>query len=153
MNWEAGDPDAVAFSAATTSPDEPETTCSDFHLDKGDRRVTVLRSRPQGHASEFGVIEATRTAAFWRSTRRPHCANHPGRRHRVYASMGNYIVLHPQPVAACWQTMRGGSPAATILGAYARPKLAGQAKIYAYDFQDNRDSGEPAISEPFTGAT
>jgi glucose-1-phosphate adenylyltransferase len=72
----------------------------------------------------------------------------PGDPARVFASMGNYIfstrtllrLLHEDAAIA---------ESNHDFGRDILPKLAGKAEIYAYDFQTNRISGEPADAQPY----
>lgn len=121
----------------------------DFHLAK-DAEVTVAAIPvPREHAREFGVIEANqdgRIRGF--HEKNPNAPTMPGDPSRVYASMGNYIFSTPTLLDLLKVDAKvPGSH--HDFGMDILPKLAGDASIYAYNFEVNRIPGEPEDSSPY----
>ncbi len=121
----------------------------DYHMAKGAEVTVAAIPVPRAQASEFGVIEADgegRIMGF--HEKNPDAPTMPGDSSRVYASMGNYIfssrTLIDLLVADSKQPASRHDFGMDIL-----PKLAGNAPIYAYNFETNRIPGEAADSIPY----
>ena len=121
----------------------------DFHLAKHAEVTVAAIPVPKKHAAEFGVIEANadgRIMAF--HEKNPNAPTIPGDPSQVYASMGNYIFS--KPTLAHLLEADANDPASHHdFGKDILPKLAGNAPIYAYNFQTNRIPGEHADSMPY----
>ena len=72
----------------------------------------------------------------------------PGDGDRVYASMGNY-VFSTRTLLDLLHEDAAEPESAHDFGHDILPKLAGNADIYAYDFQSNRIPGEKIDAEPY----
>jgi glucose-1-phosphate adenylyltransferase len=139
---EQADPHVVAIFGGDHIYRMNITSMIEYHEQK-DAAVTVAAIPVEKkYATEFGVIETApdgRVIAFHEKT--PDAPTIPGDPERVYASMGNYIFstrtllreLHDD-------AMNEGS--SHDFGRDILPKLAGNAEIFAYDFQTNRIPGE-----------
>jgi glucose-1-phosphate adenylyltransferase len=139
---EQADPHLVAIFGGDHIYRMNITSMIEYHEQK-DAAVTVAAIPvDKKYATEFGVIETApdgRVIAFHEKT--ADAPTIPGDPDRVYASMGNYIFstrtllreLHDD-------AMNEGS--SHDFGRDILPKLAGNAAIFAYDFQTNRIPGE-----------
>jgi len=100
-------------------------------------------------AAEFGVIEADndgRVLAF--HEKNPNAPTMPGDDDMVYASMGNYIFSTPRLLELLHADAKDPDSHHDF-GKDILPKLAGEAPIYAYNFQSNRIPGEPKDNAPY----
>lgn len=121
----------------------------DFHLANQAEVTVAAIPVPRHQAIEFGVIEADdrgRIMAF--HEKKMDAPTMPGDSNRVYASMGNYIfstrsLLDLLKADAREQTSHHD------FGMDILPKLAGNAPIYAYNFETNRIPGEAEDSVPY----
>jgi len=139
---EQADPHLVAIFGGDHIYRMNITSMIEYHEQK-DAAVTVAAIPVEKkYASEFGVIETApdgRVIAFHEKI--ADAPTIPGDPERVYASMGNYVFstrtllreLHDD-------AMNEGS--SHDFGRDILPKLAGNAEIFAYDFQTNRIPGE-----------
>ena len=121
----------------------------DFHLATQAEVSVAAIPVARHHAVEFGVIEATadgRIAAF--HEKNPNAPTMPGDSSRVYASMGNYIFSTRTLLDLLIEDAKDPKSHRDF-GRDILPKLAGQAPIYAYNFETNRIPGEPADSTPY----
>src|ERR1019366_7825650 len=101
------------------------------------------------HAAEFGVIEAgedDRILAF--HEKNPDAPSIPGDSEQVYASMGNYIFSTRTLLDLLREDARNPDSHHDF-GKDILPKLAGNGRMFAYNFQTNRIPGEPADSAPY----
>ncbi|MGA2118439.1 MAG: glucose-1-phosphate adenylyltransferase [Bryobacteraceae bacterium] len=146
---EQSDPHVVAIFGGDHIYRMNISSMIDFHVHKNAEVTVAAIPVDKKHATEFGVIEAAedgRVLAF--HEKNPEAPTMPGDPDRVFASMGNYIfstrmllrLLHEDAAIA---------ESNHDFGRDILPKLAGKAEIYAYDFQSNRISGEPADSQPY----
>jgi len=120
----------------------------DFHLAKHAEVTVAAIPVPRQHATEFGVIEANaegRIMAF--HEKNPKAPTMPGDPSRVCASMGNYIFSTPTLVELLEADAKHPGSHHDF-GKDILPKLAGNAPIYAYNFETNRIPGE-ADSAPY----
>ncbi len=139
---EQADPHVVAIFGGDHIYRMNITSMIEYHEHK-DAAVTVAAIPVEKkYSTEFGVIETApdgRVIAF--HEKRPDAPTIPGDPEHVYASMGNYVFstrtllreLHDD-------AMNEGS--SHDFGRDILPKLAGNAEIFAYDFQTNRIPGE-----------
>jgi glucose-1-phosphate adenylyltransferase len=146
---EQSDPDVVAIFGGDHIYRMNITQMIEYHVAKKAEVTVAAIPAPRDMASEFGVIEADETGrilAF--HEKNPHAPPMPEDPGRVFASMGNYIfststllkLLHDDAAEENSQHDFGHN----IL-----PRLAGQAEIYAYDFQTNSIPGERPDAEPY----
>ena len=121
----------------------------DFHMAKQAEVTVAAIPVPREQAREFGVIEVNeegRIMAF--HEKNPNARTMPGDSKRVYASMGNYIFSTGKLLDLLKaDAITAGSH--HDFGMDILPKLAGNAPIYAYNFEANRIPGEPADSVPY----
>ncbi|MGB9456754.1 MAG: glucose-1-phosphate adenylyltransferase [Bryobacteraceae bacterium] len=146
---EQAEPDAVVIFGADHIYRMNLNNMLDYHLDKGAEVTVAAIPVDKRHASEFGVIEvneAGRILAF--HEKNPTAPTMPGDDTRVLASMGNYI-FSTRSLLRLLVEDAAEEASSHDFGRDILPKLAGNAQIYAYDFQDNRIPGEPADSEPY----
>ena len=121
----------------------------EFHMSKHAELTVAANPVPQKQAAQFGVIEANedgRIMAF--HEKNANAPTIPGDPSQVYASMGNYIFSKRTLVDLLEADAK--DPASHHdFGKDILPKLAGNAPIYAYNFQTNRIPGEPEDSIPY----
>ena len=121
----------------------------EFHMAKRADVTVAANPVPQKHAAEFGVIETSedgRIMAF--HEKNAGAPTIPGDPSQVYASMGNYIFSKHTLVELL--KADANDPASHHdFGKDILPKLAGNAPLYAYNFQTNRIPGEPEDSVPY----
>jgi len=121
----------------------------EYHMAKHAEVTVAANPVPQKQAVEFGVIEADqdgRILAFHEKD--ANAPTIPGASDSVYASMGNYIFSKGTLVKLLEED--ANNPASHHdFGRDILPKLAGNAPIYAYNFQTNRIPGEPADAAPY----
>jgi len=121
----------------------------DFHLAKHAEVTIAAIPVPKKHAAEFGVIEANadgRIMAF--HEKNLNAPTIPGDPSQVYASMGNYI-FSKRTLVDLLEADANDPASHHDFGKDILPKLAGNAPIYAYNFQTNRIPGEHADSMPY----
>ena len=121
----------------------------DFHKAKRAEVTVAAIPVPRAQAGEFGVIEANqdgRIVAF--HEKKPNAPTMPGDSSRVYASMGNYI-FSTRTLLDLLKADAKDSNSHHDFGIDILPKLAGNAPIFAYNFETNRIPGESADSLPY----
>jgi glucose-1-phosphate adenylyltransferase len=121
----------------------------DFHRARHAEVTVAAIPVPQEHAAEFGVIEADedgRILAF--HEKNPKAPTLPGNPNQVYASMGNYI-FSTHALVDLLKADAKEPDSHHDFGKDLLPKLAGNAPIYAYNFQTNRIPGEAEASIPY----
>ena len=121
----------------------------DFHMARHAEVTVAAIPVPQKHAAEFGVIEANedgRILAF--HEKNPNAPTMPGDPSQVYASMGNYI-FSKRTLVDLLKADAKDPDSHHDFGKDILPKLAGNAPIYAYNFQTNRIPGEAEDSIPY----
>jgi glucose-1-phosphate adenylyltransferase len=142
------DPHVVAIFGADHIYRMNIASMIDFHMARHAEVTVAAIPVPQKHAAEFGVIEANedgRILAF--HEKNAHAPTMPGDPTQVYASMGNYIFSKRTLVDLL--TADANDPKSHHdFGKDILPKLAGNAPIYAYNFQTNRIPGEPEGLRP-----
>lgn len=121
----------------------------DFHRAKRAEVTVAAIPVPRQHAIEFGVIEADadgRIVAF--HEKKANAPTMPGDSNRVYASMGNYIFS----TGTLLELLNADAKDAAShhdFGMDILPKLAGNAPMYAYNFETNRIPGEAEDAIPY----
>ena len=143
------DPDAVAIFGGDHIYRMNISSMIDFHVARRAEVTVAAIPAPKKHAAEFGVIEARkdgRILAF--HEKNPDAPTMPGDPTQVYASMGNYIFSKNTLMELL--TADAEDPASHHdFGKDILPKLAGNAHIFAYNFQTNRIPGEADDSVPY----
>jgi len=143
------DPDVVAVFGADHIYRMNVASMIDFHVSRCAEVTVAAIPVSQRHAADFGVIESTedgRILAF--HEKNPDAPTIPGKPHQVYASMGNY-VFSKRALIELLTADADDAASHHDFGKDILPKLAGNAPIYAYDFQTNRIPGEPEDSVPY----
>jgi glucose-1-phosphate adenylyltransferase len=121
----------------------------DFHMAKHAEVTVAANPFAREYAAEFGVVEADeegRILAF--HEKNPNAPTMPSDPSRVYASMGNYIFSTRTLV----DLLNADAKDPNSLHDFGRdilPKLAGNAPIYAYNFETNRIPGEAEDAIPY----
>lgn len=121
----------------------------DFHMARHAEVTVAANPLPRQYAAEFGVIEANedgRILAF--HEKNPKAPTMPGDPSRVYASMGNYI-FSTRTLVDLLKADAKDPDSHHDFGMDILPKLAGNAPIYAYNFETNRIPGEAEGSIPY----
>ncbi len=121
----------------------------DFHMARHADVTVAAIPVSREYASEFGVIEVNedgRIVAF--HEKKANAPTMPGDPSRVYASMGNYI-FSTRTLLDLLKADAKDPASHHDFGMDILPKLAGNAPIYAYNFQTNRIPGEAEGSIPY----
>jgi glucose-1-phosphate adenylyltransferase len=121
----------------------------DFHMSRKSEVTVAAIPVARKYAAEFGVIEAGedgRIMAF--HEKNPDAPTIPGDPTQVYASMGNYI-FSKRTLVEMLVADANDPTSHHDFGKDILPKLAGNASIYAYNFQTNRIPGEAEDSIPY----
>ena len=145
---EQSDPDLVAIFGGDHIYRMNVAAMIDAHMaNKAEVSVAAIPV-PRQHAIEFGVIEVNdqdRVMAF--HEKKADAPTLPGDTTRVYASMGNYI-FSTRTLLDLLKADASDSHSHHDFGRDILPKLAGNAPIFAYNFETNRIPGEEA-SAPY----
>jgi glucose-1-phosphate adenylyltransferase len=121
----------------------------EYHIHKNAEVTVAAIPVPKKEAVEFGVIECTEDGhilAF--HEKNPDAPTMPGDPRRVHASMGNYI-FSTRTLLRLLHDDAANPRSSHDFGKDILPKLAGQADMYAYDFQTNRIPGELPDAVPY----
>ena len=121
----------------------------DFHMARHADVTVAANPFPREYAAEFGVIEADedgRIQAF--HEKKSDAPTMPGDPSRIYASMGNYI-FSTRILVDVLKADAKDPHSHHDFGKDILPKLAGNAPIYAYNFETNRIPGEAEGSIPY----
>jgi glucose-1-phosphate adenylyltransferase len=146
---EQSDPHLVAIFGADHIYRMNIASMIDFHKKKGAEVTVAAIPVPRAQAREFGVVEVndeSRIIAF--HEKKADAPTMPGDSNRVYASMGNYIFsTHKllELLEADAKTPGGHHD----FGMDVLPKLAGNAPMYAYNFELNRIPGDADDCIPY----
>jgi glucose-1-phosphate adenylyltransferase len=146
---EQSDPDLVAIFGGDHIYRMNIGGMIDYHMAKGAEVSVAAIPVPRQHAIEFGVIEADsdgRIKAF--HEKKANAPTMPGDPNRVYASMGNY-VFSTRTLLDLLLADAKDSNSRHDFGGDILPKLAGNAPMYAYNFEMNRIPGEPEGAIPY----
>jgi glucose-1-phosphate adenylyltransferase len=146
---EQSDPEVVAIFGGDHIYRMNITQMIEYHIAKKAEVTVAAIPAPRDMASEFGVIEAAADGhilAF--HEKNPDAPAMPGDPNRVFASMGNYI-FSTRTLLKLLRDDAAEQNSQHDFGHNILPKLAGQAEIYAYDFQTNRIPGEREDAEPY----
>jgi glucose-1-phosphate adenylyltransferase len=121
----------------------------EYHVAKAAEVTIAAIPMPKKHADEFGVIEVSeddRILGF--HEKNPNAPTMPSDPEQVYASMGNYI-FSTRTLLQLLEEDAKHPESNHDFGKDILPKLAGNGRMYAYNFQTNRIPGEPADSVPY----
>jgi glucose-1-phosphate adenylyltransferase len=139
---EQSDPDLVAIFGGDHIYRMNVGSMIDFHMAQQAEVTVAANPVPREQAREFGVIEVgadSRIIAF--HEKKADAPTMPGDARRVYASMGNYIFS----TRALLDLLHADAKTPGShhdFGMDILPKLAGNAPMYAYNFEENRIPGE-----------
>jgi glucose-1-phosphate adenylyltransferase len=139
-------PDLVAVFAADHVYRMDVRQMVDFH-NRREAEVTVAAvGVPLEQASSFGILRVNADGRVREFHEKPQCAAPiPNQPARAYASMGNYIFEPAVLQRALDESVRRG---ATDFGRDILPGLCNSARVYAYDFAENRVPGVQEFEEP-----
>ena len=121
----------------------------EYHVAKAADVTVAAIPTSKKHAVEFGVIEVSeddRILGF--HEKNPDAPTMPGDPEHVYASMGNYI-FSTRTLLNLLDEDAKRPESHHDFGKDILPKLAGNGRMYAYNFQTNRIPGEPADAVPY----
>ena len=121
----------------------------DFHMAKHAEVTVAAIPFSREYASEFGVIEVNeegRILAF--HEKNPNAPTMPSDPSRVFASMGNYI-FSTRTLVDLLKADAKDPNSHHDFGRDILPKLAGNAPIYAYNFETNRIPGDADDAIPY----
>ena len=146
---EQSDPHVVAIFGGDHIYRMNISSMIEYHAQKSAEVTVAAIPVRRKHAFEFGVIEVAEDGhilAF--HEKNPDAPTMPGDSERVYASMGNYI-FSTRTLLRLLHEDAAETESNHDFGRNILPKLAGNAEIYAYDFQTNRIPGEPPDEVPY----
>jgi len=146
---EQSDPHVVAIFGGDHIYRMNVASMIDFHMARHAEVTVAANPFAREYAGEFGVIEASgdgRILAF--HEKNPKAPTMPGDPSRVYASMGNYI-FSTRTLMDLLKADAKDPDSHHDFGRDILPKLAGNAPIYAYNFETNRIPGEAKDSIPY----
>lgn len=146
---EQSDPHVVAIFGGDHIYRMNVASMIDFHLAKQAEVTVAAIPVSREYAADFGVIEVDsegRIIAFHEKNR--NAPTMPGDSSRVYASMGNYI-FSTRTLVDLLNADAKAPGSHHDFGMDILPKLAGNAPIYAYNFETNRIPGEPEDALPY----
>ena len=147
--FEQSDPHLVAIFGGDHIYRMNIATMIDFHMAKQAEVTVAAIPVPQHQAVEFGVVEVAaddRIMAF--HEKKTDAPTMPGDSSRVYASMGNYIFSTRTLLDLLTKDAKDPNSRHDF-GMNILPKLAGNAPMYAYNFEANRIPGEAGDSSPY----
>jgi glucose-1-phosphate adenylyltransferase len=162
--WYRGTADAIFQNIDLISQSEPDLVLVfsadhvyrmniremiEFHSAKGADVTVAAIPMPKKLAAEFGVMEVAedgRIAGF--HEKKIDAPAIPGDPERIYASMGNYVftseILQQELYADA-----ANEESSHDFGRDILPALVQRAKVYAYDFRNNRIPGDPPDVLPY----
>jgi len=146
---EQSDPHLVAIFGADHIYRMNIASMIDFHIAKHADVTVAAKPVPREQAAEFGVVEVDedgRIMAF--HEKNPEAPTMPGDPNRVYASMGNYI-FSTRTLLSLLNEDAKSPDSRHDFGRDILPNLAGNAPIYAYNFETNRIPGEAEDAIPY----
>jgi glucose-1-phosphate adenylyltransferase len=146
---EQSDPEVVAIFGGDHVYRMNVAHMIEYHIAKNAEVTVAAIPTPREMASEFGVIEAAENGhilAF--HEKNPDAPAIPGDPARVFASMGNYI-FSTRTLLKLLHDDAAEENSKHDFGHDILPKLAGNAEIYAYNFQTSRIPGERRGAEPY----
>jgi glucose-1-phosphate adenylyltransferase len=143
---QAHSPDVVAIFAADHVYRMDVRQMADFHLSRKADATVAAVAVPLDMASSFGIISTHADARVREFREKPrHAAPIAHNPACAYASMGNYL-FEPQALARALEN--GARHGDTDFGRDILPRLCKHARVYAYDFAENRVPGLQEFEEP-----
>ena len=121
----------------------------EFHNEKNADITVAAVSMPREQSSEFGVIEIDsefRIVGFHEKD--PNAPPIPGQPDRVLASMGNYVFSTGTLLSVLYDDAQKENSNHDF-GKDILPDNINRAKIFAYDFMNNRIPGDPSEVLPY----
>src|SRR5262245_5849847 len=142
----AHSPDVVAVFAADHVYRMDVRQMVDFHRARGADATVAAVAVPIEKASSFGIVGARPDGRVEQFQEKPQhamaIAHDPT---RAYASMGNYLFEPSMLERVLDEAAQRG---ATDFGRDILPRLCRTARVYAYDFAENRVPGVQEFEEP-----
>ena len=121
----------------------------EYHVQKAAEVTVAAIPTDRKFAAEFGVIETSEDGHIMGfHEKNANAPTMPGDSERVYASMGNY-VFSTRTLLRLLHDDAAEPHSNHDFGRDILPKLAGKSEMFAYDFQTNRITGEPAGVAPY----
>ena len=143
---QAHSPDVVAIFAADHVYRMDVRQMVDFHRSREADATVAAVAVPLEKASSFGIVCAQADGRVREFCEKPrHAVPIPHNPTRAYASMGNYL-FDPRALAAALED--GARHGDTDFGRDILPRLCKRARVYAYDFAENRVPGLQEFEEP-----
>jgi glucose-1-phosphate adenylyltransferase len=146
---EQADPDVVAIFGGDHIYRMNIASMCEYHVEKNAEVTVAAIPVPRKEAVEFGVMETSddgHILAF--HEKNPDAPSMPGDPARVHASMGNY-TFSTRTLLRLLHDDAASRGSAHDFGRDILPKLAGNAAMFAYDFQTNRIPGEAPGAVPY----
>jgi glucose-1-phosphate adenylyltransferase len=146
---EQSDPHLVAIFGADHIYRMNIASMIDFHRKRSAEVTVAAIPVPRAQAREFGVVEVnheSRIMAF--HEKKADAPTMPDDSNRVYASMGNYI-FSTRTLLELLEADAKTPGSHHDFGMDILPKLAGEAPMYAYNFERNRIPDEAEDSLPY----
>jgi len=146
---EQAHPDAVAIFGADHIYRMNIASMVEYHVTKKAEVTVAAIPVAKRYAGEFGVIEAAadgRILGF--HEKNLDAPTMPNDTEQVFASMGNYVFSTKTLIDLLHEDARR-LESGHDFGKDILPQLAGNAGIFAYDFQTNRIPGELADAKPY----
>jgi len=136
---QAHSPDLVAVFAADHIYRMDVRQMAAFHRSRDAEATIAAVSVPLEQASSFGILSTGADGRVRDFREKPaHPASVPGTGNRAYASMGNYLFDPAVLERLLKESRRLGD---TDFGRDILPRVAGAARVYAYDFANNHVPG------------
>ena len=146
---EQADPRVVAIFGADHIYRMNIASMVEYHIHKQADVTVAAIPMPKRDAAEFGVIETSENGRIVKfHEKNPDAPAIPGDPKRVHASMGNYI-FSTRALLRLLHDDAADSLSSHDFGRDILPRLAGNAAIYAYDFQTNHIPGELPDAIPY----
>jgi glucose-1-phosphate adenylyltransferase len=142
---QAHSPDVVAIFAADHVYRMDVRQMVDFHRERNADATVAAVTVPIENASSFGIVCAQPDGLVRDFHEKPrHATPVPHNPARAYASMGNYLFTPRVLERALEEGARRGD---TDFGRDVLPRLCRSARVYAYDFSQNRVPGLQEFEE------
>ena len=136
---QAHDPDVVAVFAADHVYRMDVRQMAAFHAERAAEVTVAACPVPIEQASSFGIVSSAQDGRVRGFREKPlDPAPIPGDERRVYASMGNYLFEPAALERLLKESRRLGD---VDFGRDILPRIAGTARMYAYDFGQNQVPG------------
>ena len=121
----------------------------EYHNEKEADITVAAVSMPKEMSSEFGVIEIdTENRIVGFHEKDPNAPTIPGQPDRILASMGNYVFSTETLISELYADAHNDKSSHDF-GKDILPDIIKRAKVYAYDFMNNRIPGDPPTVAPY----